>query len=62
MDKTMTRALTIAAIEQAIDRHRTGDGLIFHSDRGVQYAAYELSRYLERKQDNPKYDQKRKLL
>lgn len=41
MDSTMTRELTIAAITQAIGRQQPGKGLIFHSDRGVQYAAYD---------------------
>ena len=32
--------LTIAALEMAVTREKTSKGLIFHSDRGVQYAAY----------------------
>lgn len=31
--------LTLAALDMAIRRERPGPGLIFHSDRGVQYAA-----------------------
>lgn len=41
MDATMTRKLTIAALEQAIRKERPKEGLVFHSDRGVQYAAFE---------------------
>lgn len=36
-----TRKLTIDALDQAIGRARPEQGLIFHSDRGVQYAAHE---------------------
>ena len=36
----ITKELTIAALEQAIGRTKPQRGLIFHSDRGVQYAAY----------------------
>jgi putative transposase len=36
----ITKELTITAIEQAIGRAKPERGLIFHSDRGVQYAAY----------------------
>ena len=46
MDKKMTRDLTIAAIGQAIGRQHPGKGLIFHSDRGVQYAAYDYQNTL----------------
>ena len=31
--------LTLAALDMAVGRERPGKGLIFHSDRGVQYAA-----------------------
>jgi putative transposase len=36
----MTKQLTIDAIEQAIIKEKPNKGLIFHSDRGSQYAAY----------------------
>jgi putative transposase len=36
----MTKQLTINAIEQAIIKEKPAKGLIFHSDRGSQYAAY----------------------
>ncbi|SCZ11903.1 putative transposase [Alkaliphilus peptidifermentans DSM 18978] len=37
----MTKQLTINALEQAISHERPAKGLIFHSDRGSQYAAYD---------------------
>lgn len=37
----MTKQLTITALEQAIHRERPKRGLIFHSDRGSQYAAHD---------------------
>ncbi len=36
----MTKQLTITALDQAIHIERPKKGLIFHSDRGSQYAAY----------------------
>ena len=36
----ITKELTISALEQAVGRENPGYGLIFHSDRGSQYAAY----------------------
>lgn len=41
MDSRATRKLAINALDQAVGRERPEKGLIFHSDRGVQYAAYE---------------------
>ena len=38
MDKTMTKNLVIRALEMALSRQRPAEGLILHSDRGVQYA------------------------
>jgi putative transposase len=36
----ITKELTISSLEQALGRKNPGEGLIFHSDRGSQYAAY----------------------
>ena len=33
--------LTVAALEMAVCRQKPGDTLIFHSDRGVQYASHQ---------------------
>jgi transposase InsO family protein len=35
----LTKELVVTAIRQALDRERPGAGLIFHSDRGCQYAS-----------------------
>lgn len=40
LDSRMTKQLTINAVDQAITKERPSEGLIFHSDRGSQYAAY----------------------
>jgi transposase InsO family protein len=39
-------ALTIRALTMAIQRRRPAPGLIFHSDRGCQYASWEYQRLL----------------
>lgn len=36
----MTQDLTLAAVDRAVARHRPPAGLLHHSDRGSQYAAY----------------------
>ena len=41
LDSRMTKDLTIRALDQAISRGRPSKSLIFHSDRGSQYAAYD---------------------
>jgi len=41
LDSRMTKELTLKAIDQAINREKPSEGLIFHSDRGSQYAAYD---------------------
>ncbi len=41
LDSRMTKQLTISALEMAIKREKPQKGLIFHSDRGSQYAAYD---------------------
>jgi transposase InsO family protein len=38
----LTRDIVIAAFNQAVERRRPTAGLIFHSDRGVQYANNEF--------------------
>lgn len=46
MDKRMKKELVIRALDQAYYRRRPGKGLIFHSDRGSQYASHEFRRRL----------------
>ncbi len=45
----MTQALTLAALDHAVARHRPPAGVLHHSDRGSQYAAHpypaRLARY-----------------
>lgn len=42
----MTKELVVSAIKQAIDRRNPARGLIFHSDRGSQYASHEVRNLL----------------
>jgi len=44
----ITKELTILSLEQAVGRENPGDGLIFHSDRGSQYAAYAYQEVLDK--------------
>ncbi|GAA0177157.1 hypothetical protein SH2C18_04360 [Clostridium sediminicola] len=39
---SLSRHLVIDALNQAVNKENYGDGLIFHSDRGVQYASYNF--------------------
>ncbi|WP_242651712.1 IS3-like element ISCce3 family transposase [Ruminiclostridium cellulolyticum] len=47
MDITMTKQLCIDALKQAIGRQRPSNGVIHHSDRGVQYASKEYQKVLK---------------
>jgi len=42
MDKRMTRQLVINALTMAVQRRRPPSGIIFHSDRGSQYASADF--------------------
>jgi len=44
----ITKELTISSLEQAVGRENPGEGLIFHSDRGSQYAAYAFQDVLHK--------------
>lgn len=46
MDKTIKETLTLTAIRQAILRRNPSKGLIYHSDRGSQYAGNEFKAVL----------------
>jgi transposase InsO family protein len=47
MDSTMERSLVIDALQAAIDKRKPEAGLIFHSDRGSQYASNDYREILE---------------
>lgn len=44
----MTRQIVITAMTNAIKKHQPGNKLIFHSDRGVQYASYDYQDLLRK--------------
>lgn len=46
MNKRMTKEFVIRALDQAYYRRRPGKGLIFHSDRGSQYASHAFRKRL----------------
>jgi len=46
MDERITDSLTQSALRQAIIRRNPGQGLIFHSDRGSQYASNDFKTLL----------------
>ncbi len=47
MGTTMERSLVIDALQAAIEQRKPRAGLIFHSDRGVQYASDDFRETLE---------------
>ena len=47
MGETLESSLAIDALEMALQRRRPGEGLLHHSDRGVQYASNEYRALLE---------------
>ena len=48
MDTRINKELVLSALNQAIDRRRPAAGLIFHSDRGSQYASNEVRQIVEK--------------
>ncbi len=46
MNKQMTRQLVMNALTMAVQRHRPPSGVIFHSDRGSQYASGDFQKLL----------------
>jgi transposase InsO family protein len=48
MGSRINAELTVRALKQAVQRRRPGKGLIFHSDRGVQYASQHMRNELKR--------------
>ena len=49
MKDRLTQDLTITALHQALGRRNPGSGLVFHSDRGIQYASHDFRNLLKRK-------------
>src|SRR5258706_11429741 len=47
LSRDMTTQLTLAALRQALEQRQPPPGLIYHSDRGVQYASLEYVEQLE---------------
>jgi putative transposase len=48
MSTRINKELVVSAINQAIDRRQPCTGLIFHSDRGSQYASKDVRQILEK--------------
>lgn len=46
LSSSLSHEMVIAALKRAIRRRRPGKGLIFHSDRGVQYACADFRKEL----------------
>jgi len=50
LNTRMTKDLVISAMNNGIKRHVPASGLIFHSDRGSQYASYDYQELLRMNQ------------
>lgn len=50
LNTRMTKQLVISAMDNGIKRHSPEPGLIFHSDRGSQYASYDYQELLRTNQ------------
>jgi transposase InsO family protein len=48
IDTSLSSSLVIAALRQAIGRRGENPGIIFHSDRGSQYASNEVKYFLKK--------------
>lgn len=46
LSSSLSHEMVVAALKRAIRRRRPGKGVIFHSDRGVQYACTEFRKEL----------------
>lgn len=46
LDNRLTKNLVLRALSRALLRQKPGRSLIFHSDRGSQYASYDVQRLL----------------
>lgn len=50
MRDTMHAEIVTSALKAAFQQRNPGPGLIFHSDRGVQYASHDVVRFLQSRQ------------
>ncbi len=50
LSKRMTKELVISALQKALFTRKPAPGLVFHSDRGSQYASHEIRKMLENHQ------------
>jgi putative transposase len=48
LSSSLSHEMVVTALKRAIRRRRPGEGLIFHSDRGVQYACTDFRRELQK--------------
>lgn len=48
MDNNMKKEMVIKALDMAYTNRKPKEGLIFHSDRGVQYASYDFREKLDK--------------
>ncbi len=53
MKRTLDAGLSITALQMALEARCPGNGLLHHSDRGVQYAAFDYQVLLARHQIIP---------
>ena len=53
MQATLEASLAIAALQMALEARGPGGGLVHHSDRGVQYAAFDYQQLLAMRQIVP---------
>ena len=47
MSQRMTKDLVLNALKSALGRRKIPSGMIFHSDRGSQYAAHAVGELLQ---------------
>jgi putative transposase len=58
ISERMTKDLVISALENAYKRQHPEEGLLFHSDRGTQYASHDFQNKLKRYQMKPSMSRK----
>ena len=58
LSSSLSHEMVVAALKRAIRRRRPGKGLIFHSDRGVQYACTDFRKELAKHEFIPSMSRK----